>query len=94
MGIALGRLVRSVKGRAPASSTRPLALLLLWLTVPVLLLGTRTVTLWWYYLDVLYPSQFIFAGLALTFLIRLPSASPVVRKAIVVCALKGLGTFG
>jgi hypothetical protein len=43
----------------------PIVLLLMWLVVPIVILGSKRVELWWYYLDLLYPSQFIFAAIAL-----------------------------
>lgn len=69
LGVALCALV-IVRERHRAEpeiirTRRAFALLLLWLLVPVLLLGTRRTALWWYYLDLLYPSQFILAALIL-----------------------------
>lgn len=63
-------LVLSVRQlfRGPAETRRSVGLLLLWLLVPVVLLGSRKTALWWYYFDILYPSQFIVAGIALAWL--------------------------
>jgi len=61
LALCLARLLRGA-GR------RPVGLLLLWLLVPVVLLGSRKTALWWYYFDVLYPSQFIIARIALAWL--------------------------
>ena len=35
-------------------------------SVPTLMLGTKQTAIWWYYLDSVYPSPFILAGIALT----------------------------
>jgi len=45
---------------------RSLGLLLLWLGLPLLLFGSRGGVIWWYYFDLLYPVQFIFAAIALS----------------------------
>jgi 4-amino-4-deoxy-L-arabinose transferase-like glycosyltransferase len=45
---------------------RQAVLLLLWVSVPILMLGTKRTAIWWYYLDSVYPSPFILAGIALT----------------------------
>ena len=57
---------RRTAQRAESGVSRPYALLLLWLLVPTLILGNKKTGFWWYYLDLLYPSQFIFVSLALT----------------------------
>lgn len=51
---------------------RSLGLLLLWLGLPLLLFGSRGGVIWWYYFDLLYPVQFIFAAIALS---SIPSAA-------------------
>jgi 4-amino-4-deoxy-L-arabinose transferase-like glycosyltransferase len=45
---------------------RQAVLLLLWVSVPILMLGTKRTAIWWYYLDSVYPGPFILAGIALT----------------------------
>jgi hypothetical protein len=45
------------------------AVLLLWLTVPLIALGLKRTLVYWYYLDVLYPCEFIFAGIGATALL-------------------------
>ena len=40
--------------------------LLLWLGIPVVVLGLRRTVAWWYYLDVLYPAHFVLAGVAVS----------------------------
>ena len=42
---------------------RQAVLLLLWVSVPILMLGTKTTAIWWYYLDSVYPGPFILAAL-------------------------------
>jgi multisubunit Na+/H+ antiporter MnhF subunit len=64
----------------PATARRPVGLLLLWLIVPVVMLGTRKTALWWYYFDLLYPSQFIIAGMAVSALTIPRIAPPGVRR--------------
>ena len=63
--LCLYRLVRhaGLSPAAGAADRRAVGLLLLWLLVPLILLGTRKTALWWYYFDLLYPSQFIIAGI-------------------------------
>jgi len=50
---------------------RRTALLLMWLIIPILIVGSKKTGVWWYHLDLLYPSQFIFIAMAL---LSLPSA--------------------
>ena len=45
---------------------RQAVLLLLWVSVPILMFGTKKTAIWWYYLDSVYPGPFILAGIALT----------------------------
>ena len=45
---------------------RQAVLLILWVSVPILLFGTRATPMWWYYFDPVYPGPFILAGIALT----------------------------
>jgi hypothetical protein len=45
---------------------RQAVLLLLWVSVPILMLGTKKTAIWWYYLDSVQPAPFILAGIALT----------------------------
>src|SRR6185312_10609198 len=45
---------------------RQAVLLLLWVSVPILMLGTKKTAIWWYYLDSVFPGPFILAGIALT----------------------------
>ncbi len=52
-------------GADQGAERRRMALLLLWVSVPVLILGGKKTALWWYYLDVVYPSPFVLAGLAI-----------------------------
>jgi len=52
-------------GADQGAERRQMALLLLWVSVPVLILGGKKTALWWYYLDVVYPSPFVLAGLAI-----------------------------
>ncbi len=67
VALCLWRLVRDRNATTPhvIGQRKSIGLLLLWLVIPVALLGTRRTALWWYYFDLLYPSQFIFAGIAL-----------------------------
>ena len=64
-----------VPPRSPAGDAAPSTrsrnggrrvLLLLWVSVPILMLGTKKTAIWWYYLDSVYPGPFILAGIALT----------------------------
>jgi multisubunit Na+/H+ antiporter MnhF subunit len=71
-------IYRIVSG--PRAARRPVGLLLLWLIVPVAMLGTRKTALWWYYFDLLYPSQFIIAGMAMSALAVPGMASPRARR--------------
>jgi Dolichyl-phosphate-mannose-protein mannosyltransferase len=70
IGIILAgcRLLRHWRDSDTDSSggRRSLSLLLLWLGLPLLLLGSRGDVIWWYYFDLLYPVQFIFAAIALS----------------------------
>jgi len=68
LAVSLYRLARSFAGHTDGPSRRALVLLVLWMALPILLLGTRRTAIWWYYLDLLYPSQFILAGVGLVFL--------------------------
>lgn len=85
-GVALSmwRVVRRGTDRsAPAVALRrSTGLLLLWLAIPVAVLGTRRTALWWYYFDLLYPSPFIFAGIALSAVIALAPAATRARRAM------------
>ena len=63
-----------------SSRSRPYALLLLWLWVPLLILGNKRTGSWWYYVDLLYPSQFIFIGLLLSSLHRAAVVPDRARK--------------
>ncbi len=56
------------------------ALLLLWVSVPVLILGNKKTAIWWYYLDVVYPGPFILAGIALSSLPLLLRGVPAQRR--------------
>ncbi|HEX7189945.1 MAG TPA: glycosyltransferase family 39 protein [Thermoanaerobaculia bacterium] len=87
-GIGLALCVtRLLRGAAATEETRgsrtagrrPVGLLLLWLLVPVVLLGSRKTALWWYYFDVLYPSQLIIASIALAWLAA-PGFAPAVAR--------------
>ena len=82
--LCLWRLVRDRKATAETAiaARRSMGLLLLWLLVPVALFGTRRTALWWYYLDLLYPSQFILAAIALCSIPSLASTSPSARRAL------------
>jgi hypothetical protein len=88
--ITLARVLRLRRGGAAEVSSRGAdALLLVWLALPLLALGTRSTPLWWYYFDLLYPSQFILVGIALGALAGL-GRGPA-RMALAAVAL-GLGT--
>ncbi|HVQ78044.1 MAG TPA: hypothetical protein VMT79_21195 [Candidatus Binatia bacterium] len=71
--IAIARLVR--RGPATGSARRADMLLLLWVGVPLLVLGTRATPMWWYYFDLLYPSQFVLAGIAVSTLVAMVPAA-------------------
>ena len=45
---------------------RQAVLLLLWVGMPVLVLGAKRTAVWWYYLDSVHPAPFILAGMAIT----------------------------
>ena len=68
MLICLYRCVRGERYSAGGlpRSRRSVGLLLLWLLAPVIMLGARKTALWWYYFDVIYPSQFIVVGIAVS----------------------------
>jgi len=53
--------------------------LLLWLVVPLLALGFQRTIVWCYYLDVLYPSEFIFAGIGVSTIASWSALSPQAR---------------
>lgn len=82
MLIALYGVARGLRDAAPQEvrARRSIALLFLWIAVPVLLLGTRRRPVWWYHLDLLYPTQFIFTGLALTWLSSLKAIPAAARR--------------
>ena len=82
MLISLYRVARGLREAAPQAvrARRSIALLFLWIAVPVLLLGTRRQAVWWYYLDLLYPTQFIFSGLALSWLSSLRAIPAGARR--------------
>ncbi len=65
--LCAGRLVLLIrKGAADQARAIPrYAILLLWLAVPVALLAVKKTAVFYWYLDLLYPSQFIFAAIAL-----------------------------
>jgi hypothetical protein len=84
--VAVGRLARA--WRQGAVLGRADILLLLWLSSPLLVLRVRDTPIWWYYLDLLYPSQFIFAGIALA---ALPKASASSERARTVLAAVSIG---
>jgi 4-amino-4-deoxy-L-arabinose transferase-like glycosyltransferase len=65
LAVCVYRLARNSPRAVDEPARRALALLLLWVAVPVLLLGTRRTAVWWYYLDLLYPSPFILAAIGL-----------------------------
>jgi hypothetical protein len=52
------------------------AILLLWLAVPLIALGFKRTEVLWYYLDVLYPSEFIFVGIGASALLSLSAVGP------------------
>jgi hypothetical protein len=68
---------------------RQAALLLLWVSVPVVMLGTKKTAIWWYYLDSVYPGPFILAGIALASLPPLIVRGTRGRRALTL-ALTGL----
>ena len=91
---ALGIAGCAVDAVRPAAAGVPglrrrAVLLLLWLAVPIALLGSRRHAVWWYYLDVLYPCQFLLAALALARLGALAGQLGVPRRAM----LGGAGAF-
>jgi 4-amino-4-deoxy-L-arabinose transferase-like glycosyltransferase len=57
LGSSLGRWRRDE--RIP----KPYALLILWMVVPLVALAQKKQALMWYYFDLLYPSQFLVAGI-------------------------------
>ncbi len=73
------RLLRQWRSTmTPGPAGRADAFLLLWFAFPLFVLGTQGRPMWWYYFDLLYPSQFILAGIALCALVALaPRAGPV-----------------
>jgi hypothetical protein len=86
--VCLYRLARGgdARGVPEPAARRAAGLLLLWVLVPLLMLGTRRTALWWYYFDLLYPSQFIVAALAVSTLASARLA-PGARRVLV-----GVGT--
>jgi 4-amino-4-deoxy-L-arabinose transferase-like glycosyltransferase len=65
VGSALARTRRD--GRIPKAHV----LLILWIVVPLVVLAQKKQALMWYYFDLLYPSQFLAAGLLVRSLLRL-----------------------
>jgi hypothetical protein len=67
--VVIGRLIRRWRSeQTPGPAGRADVFLLLWAACPLLLLGARATPMWWYYFDLLYPSQFVLAGIALAVL--------------------------
>ncbi len=87
-GIGLLACVYRV-AKGPAAVRRPAALVLLWIAIPVAMLGTRRTALWWYYFDLLYPSQFLVAGLAVS-LPFAPGRAPAGARRLLAAAGVGL----
>lgn len=88
MSITAVRIVRRGRaGLAAGSAGRADLILLLWLALPLLLLGTRRTPMWWYYFDVLYPSQFLFAGITLAALPSLLSRDGTPRRMAAVVSI-------
>ena len=86
--VAITRILhRGVTGRAPVGAVRAHAFLLIWLAVPLLALGARSTPMWWYYFDLLYPSQFILVGIALSSLVALAPGRGPARRAVVGAAV-------
>jgi dolichyl-phosphate-mannose-protein mannosyltransferase len=79
---------------ADPRTSRRAALLLLWLAVPVLLLGLKRTTVWWYYLDILYPAPFLVAGIGCAAIVlslrRAPSSLRRLASGISVAGLVAL----
>lgn len=69
-------------GAEEVSDRRRLGLLFLWVLVPILILANKKTAIWWYYLDLLYPAQFIFAAIALSSLPLLAARSSRNRRRI------------
>lgn len=65
LGASLGRLRRD--GRIPKQH----ALLILWVVVPLVTLAQKKQALLWYYFDLLYPAQFLVAGILVDDVMRL-----------------------
>jgi 4-amino-4-deoxy-L-arabinose transferase-like glycosyltransferase len=74
LAVCVYRLARRTPRGVDEPARRAVALLLLWVAVPVLLLGTRRTAVWWYYLDLLYPSPFILSAIGL---VSLGSLAPI-----------------
>jgi hypothetical protein len=67
--VVVRRLIRRWRSeRALGPAGRADGFLLLWAACPLFLLGARATPMWWYYFDLLYPSQFVLAGIALAVL--------------------------
>jgi hypothetical protein len=67
LAVCVSRLLSWRRGTVDEVARPRLAvLLLLWISVPILMLGTKKTAIWWYYLDSVYPGPFILAGIALT----------------------------
>ena len=78
-------VARHDRDPAATATLRASTLMLLWLAVPVLALASKKTAVWYWYLDVLYPAQFVFAGIALAALATWACAR--IRRGAVVLAV-------